>query len=356
MMPRARLALGVLLVAATAVSPTLPAAGAAPVSVVAAEDFWGSIARELGGERAEVTSLISDPATEPHDYEPRPSDGIAVAKANVAIVNGIGYDRWMSALLAANPSPNRKVVDVGDVVGAEDGDNPHQWYSPPSVEAVVHAITAALKQADPAGAAYFESRGEIYRRQRLERYHDLRARIRAQYGGVPVGASESIVAPLAEDLGLSLITPASFIAAIADGNEPTARDKAIVDRQITDRQIAVFVYNAQNSTPDVDALVDQARKAGIPVVAVTETIVPPGAAFADWQADQLQRLADALAASGGGTATPVGATEALPARPAAPNGGLPGWIVLLAGAAFIVGGVAAGASTLRRSGTPLARP
>ena len=353
-MRRARWALGVVLVAVATPWPSPPAPAApAPIAVVAAEDSWGSIARELGGERAEVTSLISDPATEPHDYEPRPSDGVAVAKADVAILNGIGYDGWMSDLLAANPSSSRKVVNVGDVVGAKEGENPHQWYSPRSVEAVIDAITEALQQVDPAGADYLHSRREIYRTESLKRYNDLRARIRAQHGGVPVGASESIVAPLAEDLGLPLITPASFIAAIADGNEPTVRDKATVDRQITERQVAVFIYNAQHSTPDVETLVDKAKTAGIPVVAVTETPVPEGAAFHDWQADQLQRLADALAQSAGGAATPVGGTEVLPAGPRAASGGPPRWILLLAGAVFVVAGLGVGGATLRRRGTPL---
>jgi zinc/manganese transport system substrate-binding protein len=96
------------------VAVATPAAQAAStkVSVVAAQDFWGSIARQLGGDHAEVTSLIADPDTEPHDYEAKPSDGVAVAKAQVAILNGIGYDGWMEKLLAANPSPRRKVVNV----------------------------------------------------------------------------------------------------------------------------------------------------------------------------------------------------------------------------------------------------
>src|SRR5437763_4505346 len=117
-----------------------PAAGAAAVpakvKVVAAEDFWGSIARQLGGDHADVRSIIADPDTDPHGYEPKPEDGAALAAGQVAIVNGIGYDGWADKLLAANPWSGRKVVTVGDVVGVKDGGNPHQWYSPKSVNAV----------------------------------------------------------------------------------------------------------------------------------------------------------------------------------------------------------------------------
>src|SRR5882762_11004124 len=108
-------------------------AAPAKVRLVAAEDFWGSIARQLGGEHADVTSIIADPDTDPHDYEAKPQDGAALATAQVAIVNGIGYDGWTTKLLAANPSASRKVVTVGDVVGVKEGGNPHQWYSPRSV-------------------------------------------------------------------------------------------------------------------------------------------------------------------------------------------------------------------------------
>jgi zinc/manganese transport system substrate-binding protein len=339
------------------------AAAPAKVSVVAAEDFWGSIARQIGGDHAAVTTIIDDPDTDPHDYEAKPSDGAALATAQVAVVNGIGYDGWADKLLAANPSSKRKVVTVGDVVGVKEGGNPHQWYSPQSVNAVIDAVTDALKEADPADAAYFDAQRQTYRADGLKRYNDLRAQIKAQYAGTPVGASESIFAPLADDLGLKLLTPESFLDAVAEGNDPTAADKSTVDKQIAGKQIKVFVYNSQNSTPDVKALVDTAKKAGIPVTTVTETLVPKGAAFQDWQATELQSLAEALAQGTGKAPAPVSAAQApamadgtaapdpnastgtdgaAPAAPAAPlarTGTASRWLVLLAGAALVLGGL-----------------
>ena len=316
-MRKTRWALVAVASAAALFAGPIRPAGSAPdkVTVAAAEDFWGSLARQLGGERADVTSLIADPAVDPHDYEVKPSDGAAVARAQVAVVNGIGYDGWMGKLLAANPSGRRTVVTVGDVVGVKDGGNPHQWYSPSSVNSVIDAITAALQQADPADAGYFEARRQALRTGGLKRYNDRLAQIRTQYGDVAIGASESIVAPLVADLGLKLITPESFLEAVSEGNEPTARDKATVDRQITAGQIRVFVFNSQHATPDVTALVERAKEAGIPVVAVTETLSPRGATFQDWQADQVERLAGALArATAAGT--PVSAAQAPDAAPA----------------------------------------
>jgi zinc/manganese transport system substrate-binding protein len=345
---------GALLVVAFLSAGMARSAVAAPakVPVVAAEDFWGSIARQLGGDYADVTSLIADPNTDPHDYEAKPQDGAAVATARVAIVNGIGYDGWADKLLAANPSSNRTVVRVGEVVGVKEGGNPHQWYSPRSVDAVIDAVTDALKQADPADAAYFDSQRQAYRADGLKRYNDLRAQIRARYGGTPVGASESIFGPLAADLGLKLLTPASFLTAVSEGTEPTARDKATVDQQLTGKQVKVFVYNPQNSTPDVAALLGKAKKAGVPVATMTETLAPKGATFQDWQAAQLQLLADALAQAGGKGAAAVSAAPVPPAH----TGSAAPWLVwVVAGAALLLGGfgVAVGAGARRRR-SPLA--
>jgi zinc/manganese transport system substrate-binding protein len=379
-----------LALAAVIVRIASPAAAATKVPVVAAEDFWGSIARQLGGERADVKSIIDDPETHAHDYEPKPSDGAAFATARVAIVNGIGYDHWADDLLEANPSSGRKVVDVGDVVGMKAGGNPHQWYSPRSVDRVIDAITEALKQAAPPDAAYFDMQRQVFRAEKLKRYNELRAQIKAQFEGTPVGATESIFAPLAEDLGLRVMTPAAFQDAIAEGDDPTAADKATVDTQITDKQIKVLVYNSQNSTPDVTALLDKAKKAGIPVTTVTETASPKGTPFQDWQVAQLQSLAASLAQATGKTlpssvdATQVATPPAVPAktasepdhrhddggdhdddghRDAAAAGGAPNslartgggtrWAVLVAGLALILGGLSLTGAALRRRRSPL---
>jgi zinc/manganese transport system substrate-binding protein len=246
-----------------------------------------------------VTSLITNPDTDPHDYEPTPGDGREIASAEFVIVNGIGYDPWADKLLSANPVSGRRVVKVGDVVGLEEGDNPHQWYSPDAVEKVITQITAAYKKLRPADAAYFDQQHDAFESTGLADYHGVIADIKAKYAGTPVGASESIFTPLAGPLGLDLVTPESFLDAISEGNDPTAADKATVDQQIASKSIKVFVFNAQNSTPDVQRLVDAAKANGIGVTTVTETLTPKGATFQDWQTTQLRALESALAAGTG---------------------------------------------------------
>ncbi|MFF2076156.1 metal ABC transporter solute-binding protein, Zn/Mn family [Kitasatospora sp. NPDC058162] len=290
----------------TASSPKSGAAASATgggsskvIQVTAAENFWGSIATQLGGEHVKVTSIITNPDTDPHSYEPTAADGRTVAGADYVISNGIGYDAWSDKLLAANPASGRTALKVGGLLGKKEGDNPHQWYSHDSVYMVIDRITADYKKIDPADAAYFDTQKSTFETQTLAKYNQLEADIKAKYADTPIGASESIVTPLAESVGLKMLTPETFLDAESEGTDPTAADKATIDQQIASKQIKVYVYNTQNSNPDVLAQVNAAKAQGIPVATVTETLAPAGASFQDWQTQELQGIADALKAATG---------------------------------------------------------
>jgi zinc/manganese transport system substrate-binding protein len=271
------------------------ASSAGKLQVAAAENFWGSIAAQLGGEKVAVSSIIVNPNTDPHSYEPTAADGVTFASSQMAIVNGIGYDGWASKLLAANPSSGRVTLDVGDLLGLEDGANPHQWYSPASVQQVIDQIVADYKRLDPKDSAYFGRQRTTFVTNALARYDRLLREIRTRYAGVPVGYSESIFQPLGEDLGLRLVTPYSFAKAIAEGSDVSAADKQTVDRQAEDGAIKVWVYNSQNATPDVQRVNQLARAAHIPIATITETLSPASATFEQWQDAELTRLRAALA-------------------------------------------------------------
>jgi zinc/manganese transport system substrate-binding protein len=279
---------------------TTPATGAASgaggtvVSVVAAENFWGSLAAQLGGDHAKVTSIIDSPDADPHDYEPTAADGRAIATAGLTIINGVGYDAWATKLADANPATNRIDLTVGELVGASDGDNPHRWYNPGNVRTVIDRITAGLKKADPDDAAYFDTRRETVLNTNLKPYFDTIEAIKAKYAGTPVGASESIFAMLSPALGLDLLTPSAFLTALSEGTDPAAKDKTTIDAQIDQKQIKVYVYNSQNATPDIQEQVKAADARSIPVTTITETLTPAGASFQDWQVAQLDRLRQAL--------------------------------------------------------------
>jgi zinc/manganese transport system substrate-binding protein len=304
---RPRIALALLLVVGAAClagcDKSDPGAGRGAdgrVRVVAAENFWGSIAAQLGGERVSVSSIIVNPNTDPHSYEPSSSDARAMAGARLAIVNGIGYDNWAPKLLAAGPVSGRVVLNVGDLLELKTGDNPHQWYAPASVQKVIGQIVADYDRLDPAGARYYAQRERAFETVALASYDRLRKEIRARYAGMPVGYSESIFRPLGEDLGLKLLTPYSFAKAVAEGTDVTAQDKEAVDRQAEDRQIKVWVFNSQNVTPDVQRVNELAKAAGIPIATVTETLDPAGVTFEQWQVAELEGLLKALHKARGG--------------------------------------------------------
>jgi zinc/manganese transport system substrate-binding protein len=283
-----------LLLAGCGGSGGSPSASAGKLRVVAAESSWGSIASQLGGSKAAVSSIVVNPNTDPHSYEATASDGVLVARSRMALVNGLGYDSWASKLLAANPSSARVVLDVGKLLGLKEGDNPHQWYSPSSVRRVIDQIVADFKRLDPKDAAYFDQRRATFESRDLAEYNRLRGEIRSRFAGVPVGYSESIFQPLGADLHLKLMTPYSFAKAISEGTEVSAADKQTVDRQAEDHAIKVWVYNSQNATPDVQRVNQLSRAAHVPIATITETPSPASANFEQWQSVQLRSLLQAL--------------------------------------------------------------
>jgi zinc/manganese transport system substrate-binding protein len=275
-------------------APVGSGASSGKIDVVAAENFWGSIAAQLGGARASVRSIIVNPATDPHSYQPSAQDARTVAGASMVIVNGVGYDDWAQQLLQASPLAGRVVLNVGDLLRLEVGANPHRWYFPADVRAVTAAIVADYDRLAPGDAAYFAQRRRQFETVGLARYDALRREIRARYAGVAVGYSESIFQGLGEDLGLKLLTPYSFVKAIAEGTDVTAGDKETVDAQARRHQIRVWVYNSQNVTPDVQRVNQIVREEHIPIATVTETLSPASASFEQWQVAELEGLMRAL--------------------------------------------------------------
>ncbi len=274
-------------------------ASSGPVQVVAAENFWGSIAAQVGGSHVHVTSIIVDPNADPHSYEPTAADGRTVADAQYVIINGAGYDPWADKLLQANPVSGRKELNVGDFNGKHEGDNPHMWYNPDYVTAVANKMRDDLKALDPTDAAAFDQSAQAFLTTGLAHYHDLIAAIKAKYSGVPVGATESIFSYLAPALGLNLVTPYSYLKAVSEGQDISAADEATVEQQINQKQIKVLIYNSQNTPNNIQALINRAMANHIPVATITETLTPATASFQDWQSAQLQGIQTALAQATG---------------------------------------------------------
>jgi zinc/manganese transport system substrate-binding protein len=273
-----------------------PSGQAGTVKVVAGENFWASIAAQVGGSKVSVHIVISDPNADPHEYETTTDDARAFAGADLVILNGAGYDAWGPKLLAASPSNHRQEMDVAQLLGKRAGDNPHLWYDPAAVVKVADAITARYRSIDPADASYFNQQRAEFRKA-LEPYTSEIANIKQKYSAVPIGATESIFVYMAEALSLNLTTPPAFMDAIAEGNDPPAGAVAQFHDQVSGNQIKVLIYNVQTATAVTTNLKALAAAHHIPAVGVSETLHPQNAKFQDWQLAQLKSLENALAAS-----------------------------------------------------------
>ena len=282
----------VLVLPATACGPA-ETRGGAGVRIVAAENVWGDIARQLGGARVSVRSIIGDPRDDPHQYESAARDAASVADADIVIVNGAGYDDFVGRLLSKTSNDTRVVVNVGDVLRAGSGANPHLWYDLPRVPEVARAIESALATVAPGGRASFAANLKTFRAS-LVPAERLVAEIRTRYPHAPVAYTERFPGYLLDAAGLTVASPPGFARAIEDGNEPSAGDAQAMQDLITQHRIRALLYNAQATSPVTERVQDLARRAGIPVVAVTETLPEHEPSFQAWQQHQLDALLTAL--------------------------------------------------------------
>jgi zinc/manganese transport system substrate-binding protein len=264
---------------------------AEPVKIVAAENFYGDLAKQIGGENVAVTSILSNPDEDPHLFEASPETAKALSDAKVVIVNGVDYDPWMEKLLKANKAAGRKEIVVGGLVGHKPGDNPHLWYDPAYMKVAAKALVADLSAVDPAHKADYEQ-GQAKFLDSLKPLDDKIAAMRKSYAGEPVTASEPVFGYQAGLLGLKVHNE-KFALAIMNNAEPTASEVAGFENDLRGHKVKVMLYNAQASEPAVQRLVQIAKDSGIPVVGVSET-EPPDSTYQVWMLGQLNALDKAL--------------------------------------------------------------
>jgi zinc/manganese transport system substrate-binding protein len=257
-------ALAVALLAACGTRGANPTSDARVVAVVAAENFWGDVAAQVGGVHARVKSLINDPTADPHLYDSDARGAAAIADASVVVENGLGYDDFVGDLLSST-SGGKHVVNAAKAMGYEgDNANPHVWYAIERVPSVARAIAHA---------------------------HG----IDSAYAGAPVAYTERVPEYVVQEAGLANRTPESFASAIEDGNEPSARDTKAMNDLVRSHAIKVLLYDAQATSPVTDAVRDLAHRSDVAVVGVTETMPKRAASYQAWMLDQLHALRVALA-------------------------------------------------------------
>jgi len=287
-LPRARaVGIGLLFALASFAGP----ARAAQLRVVAAENVYGDIAAQIGGDGVSVVSILTNPAQDPHLFEASASAARAVADADLVIYNGANYDPWMPKLLAASPNAKRRVIVVSDIGHTAPGGNPHLWYEWTIVLAAADAIAADMASADSDGNAGYQARAKAFR-DSVQPIADLAAAMNEKYAGMPVSATEPVFELMARHVGLD-IQDADFQRAIMNGTEPGARDVATLETELKERRVRALIYNTQSAGNLVQRMRSLAEAANVPVVGVSET-EPAGMRYQDWMLAELNALDAAL--------------------------------------------------------------
>jgi zinc/manganese transport system substrate-binding protein len=268
------------------------------IKVVAAENFWGSLVSQLGGNHTSVLSIVTDPNTDPHEYEANDSDAVAIAAANYVIVNGVGYDDWAIQLIAADNTPNQLVLNVGllngvSVTGGIITGNPHQWYNPVYVNRTLATMFTDLVALQPSSFSYFAANYATINAS-LASLYGRAAEIRSLFAGTVVESTESIFVYLANYTGLDLISPPAFMEAIAEGNDPPTQSVVTFECQLESGQVKVLIYNEQTVTPITTNMKAIAAAHNVTIVGVTETIQPPGVSFQTWMNAEYLALQNGL--------------------------------------------------------------
>jgi len=278
--------------AAVAIALAVSAARAAPVAIVAVESVYGDIARRIGGDNVAVASVLVSADKDPHEFEASAETARLLARAKLVIYNGAGYDPWVVRLLSASPSTSRDIIEVSGVARRKAGDNPHLWYDTAAISALARTLAAKLGEIDPAHRPEYAGGLEAFDTSMAPLRKKIAA-MRGRYAGTPVTATEPVFEYMADALGL-VMRNSRFQLAVMNGTEPGASTIAAFERDLRNRSVKALLYNTQTEEALAVRMRSIADEAGIPVVAITETL-PPDETYAQWMLSQLDALDRALA-------------------------------------------------------------
>ena len=268
-----------------------PAFAAGPVPIVAAENFYGDVARQIGGADVTVTSILSNPDEDPHLFEASPSVARAISGSKFVIYSGINYDPWMAKLLRAARGSDRTVIVVADLVGKKTGDNPHIWYDTNTMLTFAKALADDLSAADPAHRSDYQARLDRFQ-QSMKPIQAKITAIRGRLAGTPVTATEPVFGYMFDALGMQ-VRNMPFQIAVMNNTEPSASDVAAFESDLKTHKVKLLVYNSQASDPIAERMMKLAKASRIPVVGAAET-EPPGKTYQQWMTSELDAVDRAL--------------------------------------------------------------
>ncbi|AXF15382.1 metal ABC transporter solute-binding protein [Paraburkholderia caledonica] len=266
----------------------------AKIPVVAAENFYGDVVQQLGGERIDVTSILSNPDQDPHLFEASPKTARALQHASIVVYNGADYDPWMVKLLAASKGTKRATIVAADLTGKKSGDNPHLWYDPSTMPKVARAVNEALVAADPAHKSAYDANLAKFL-DSLKPVEAKVAELHARYAGTAVTATEPVFGYMSDAIGLSMRNMRFQLAAMND-TEASASDIAAFERDLREKRVRLLIYNSQATEALTKRMLKLAQQSKVPTMSVTET-EPAGKTYQTWMLSQLDALGAALAQS-----------------------------------------------------------
>lgn len=262
------------------------------VRVVSSLNFYGDIAKEVGGKHVQVTSIINKSSIDPHDYEPSAANAKEYAQAQLIISNGAGYDSWSQHYAKQNASA--KSITVAQLLKWQSGANEHLWYKPAMAATLARKLCSQLSALAPKDRAYFEKRRDAYL-TKLNSLSALQKRARTALAGKRYMATEPVYDNTLLALGAKQVN-GGFARAVDEGNDPTTTQLRDWQHAIATHSVAFVVNNPQNSSKLVRNAIQDAKKHKVPVVTITETM-PNGLNYIQWQSQQLRAVLRATAST-----------------------------------------------------------
>jgi len=277
-------------------SSALPSrTGNGHIVAVGAENEYANVISQIGGRYVTVTAIESNPNTDPHSFEASPSVAQAVGSARLVVQNGVGYDTYMNKIEAASPNPSRKVIDVQTLLGLPDSTpNPHLWYRPQTMPAVVRALVGHLSSLAPAHAAYFAANARRFDASLSPWYAALKQFAR-RFPHAQVATSEPVADYMLQAAGTVNLSPFGLQADIMNGVDPAPQDVTLENALFSRHRVKVLVYNQQVTDSLTRSFLAAAARSGIPVVGVYETMPTPGYDYQSWMVAEVRALERAVA-------------------------------------------------------------
>jgi zinc/manganese transport system substrate-binding protein len=270
------------------------AASSGKIIVIGVESEYADVIAQIGGQYVEVSAIETDPNTDPHSFEASPKIASQIAAADLIVENGIGYDSWADKIMAAAPNAKRKLINAQQLLGLPDTTpNPHLWYDPKTMPAIAKAVAAALSELQPAQASYFQANVEKFDAS-LKPWYDAIASFKAQYAHTPVAVTEPVADYLLQSLGADIETPFTLEAAIMNGTDPSPQDVTTQNDLLASHKVKLFAYNQQVTDALTQTFLDLAKKNGVPVVGVYETMPSPGFTYQTWMVAETAAVQKAL--------------------------------------------------------------